>query len=154
LLQAVLKARTFNQGFLTVQQLSSAILDMELHSMAKIPADFNMTQWEKDRLAALKVPTAIGMRHRLAHFSHIFDGGYSAGYYSYTWSEAMDADGFDAFKETGDIFNPAMAQKLRREVFERGNSRDPAESYKAFRGRMPTADALLRNRGLKAAESN
>jgi peptidyl-dipeptidase Dcp len=154
LLQAVLKARTFNQGFLTVQQLSSAILDMELHSMATIPADFDVTAWEKQRLAALKVPTAIGMRHRLAHFSHIFDGGYSAGYYSYTWSEAMDADGFDAFKETGDIYNPTVAQKLRREVFERGNSRDPADSYKAFRGRMPTADALLRNRGLKPVESN
>jgi peptidyl-dipeptidase Dcp len=91
------------------------------------------------------------MRHRLAHFSHIFDGGYSAGYYSYTWSEVMDADGFDAFVETGDIFNPAMAQKLRREVLEVGNTRDPEDSYKAFRGRMPNADALLRNRGLLQA---
>lgn len=89
------------------------------------------------------------MRHRLAHFSHIFDGGYSAGYYAYTWAEVMDADGFDAFKEAGNIFDQALAAKLRSEVLERGNTRDPAESYTAFRGRMPNADALLRNRGLK-----
>ena len=92
-------------------------------------------------------PTAHA--HRLPHFSHIFDGGYSASYYAYTWAEAMDADGFDAFKEAGNVFDPELAAKLRREVYEVGNTRDPAESYKAFRGRMPTADALLRNRGLK-----
>jgi peptidyl-dipeptidase Dcp len=149
MLQALLKARTFNQGYLTTQQLSSAILDMELHSMASLPADFDVAAWEKQRLAQLGVPNAVGMRHRLPHFSHIFDGGYSAGYYAYTWAEAMDADGFDAFKESGDVFNPVLAQKLRKEVLERGNSRDPAESYIAFRGRMPNADALLRNRGLK-----
>jgi peptidyl-dipeptidase Dcp len=149
MLQALLKARTFNQGFLTTQQLSSAILDMELHSMASMAANFDAADWERQRLAQLGVPHAVGMRHRLPHFSHIFDGGYSAGYYAYTWAEAMDADGFDAFKESGDVFDPVLAQKLRREVLERGNSRDPAESYIAFRGRMPNADALLRNRGLK-----
>jgi peptidyl-dipeptidase Dcp len=149
MLQALLKARTFNQGFLTTQQLSSAILDMELHSMASLPADFDAAAWEKQRLAQLGVPHAVGMRHRLPHFSHIFDGGYSAGYYAYTWAEAMDADGFEAFKESGDVFNPVLAKKLRTEVLERGNSRDPAASYIAFRGRMPNADALLRNRGLK-----
>ncbi len=149
MLASLLKARTFNQGFLTVQQLSSAVLDMELHSMASIPASFDPAAWERKRLAELGVPHAVGMRHRLPHFSHIFDGGYSAGYYSYTWSEVMDADGFEAFKESGDIFNQALAARLRREVLERGNSRDPAESYVAFRGRMPNADALLRNRGLK-----
>jgi len=131
MLQALLKARTFNQGYLTTQQLSSAILDMELHSMASLPADFDAAAWEKQRLAQLGVPHAVGMRHRLPHFSHIFDGGYSAGYYAYTWAEAMDADGFEAFKESGDVFNPVLA------------------SYIAFRGRMPNADALLRNRGLK-----
>lgn len=149
MLNALLKARTFNQGFLTVQQLSSAVLDMELHRMGNIPADFDAAAWEKKRLAELGVPHAVGMRHRLPHFSHIFDGGYSAGYYAYTWAEVMDADGFEAFKETGDVFNPKLAAKLRKEVLERGNSRDPVESYVAFRGRMPNADALLRNRGLK-----
>lgn len=149
MLQALLKARTFNQGFLTVQQLSSAILDMRLHMMADYPAGFDARSWEAAQLNDLGVPEEIGMRHRLAHFSHIFNGGYSAGYYAYTWAEVMDADGFDAFEETGDIFDPATASRLRQEVLERGNSRDPAESYTAFRGRMPTADALLRNRGLQ-----
>ena len=149
MLQALLKAQTFNQGFLTVQQLSSAILDMRLHSMSELPAGFNARAWEKAQLAELGVPEEIGMRHRLAHFSHIFDGGYSASYYAYTWAEVMDADGFDAFKESGNVFDPVLARKLRTEVLERGNTRDPAESYSAFRGRMPTADALLRNRGLK-----
>jgi len=148
MLASLLKARTFNQGFLTVQQLSSAILDMQLHAMPKPPAGFDADKWEREQLVALGVPSAIGMRHRLPHFSHIFDGGYSAGYYAYTWAEVMDADGFQAFKEAGNVFDPTLAAKLRREVLERGNSRDPAASYVAFRGRMPNADALLRNRGL------
>lgn len=149
MLQSLLNARTFNQGYLTVQQLSSAILDMRLHQLEVVPANFDPRAWEAAQLDALGVPDEVGMRHRLAHFSHIFDGGYSAGYYAYTWAEVMDADGFDAFREAGNIFDPTLALKLRTEVLERGNTRDPAESYTAFRGRMPTADALLRNRGLK-----
>ncbi|WP_200731546.1 M3 family metallopeptidase [Stenotrophomonas sp. S39] len=149
MLQALLKAQTFNQGFQTVQQLSSAILDMRLHSLSELPKNFNARDWEEAQLRDLGVPKEVGMRHRLPHFSHIFDGGYSASYYAYTWAEAMDADGFDAFVETGDVFNPELARKLRQEVYERGNTRDPAESYIRFRGRLPTADALLRNRGLK-----
>lgn len=148
MLASLLKAATFNQGFLTTQQLSSAILDMRLHQMEEIPEDFDPIAWEAAQLAELGVPSAIGMRHRLPHFSHIFDGGYSAGYYAYTWSEVMDADGFDAFTEAGNIFDPALAARLRTEVLERGNSRDTAESYRAFRGRDPAVDALLRNRGL------
>jgi peptidyl-dipeptidase Dcp len=149
MLASLLESRTFNQGFLTVQQLSSAILDMRLHQLTELPADFDAVAWEKAQLADLGVPAAIGMRHRLPHFSHIFDGGYSAGYYAYSWAEAMDADGFEAFKESGDLFNPALAAKLRGEILSRGNTRDPAESYIAFRGRLPNADALLKNRGLK-----
>jgi peptidyl-dipeptidase Dcp len=148
MMQALISARTFNQGYLTVQQLSSAILDMRLHSMTSLPTNFDARRWEAEQLKDLGVPEAVGMRHRLAHFSHIFDGGYSAGYYAYTWAEVMDADGFEAFKEAGNIFDPSLAARLRHEVLERGNTRDPAESYQAFRGRMPTADALLRNRGL------
>jgi peptidyl-dipeptidase Dcp len=149
MLAALLEARTFNQGFVTVQQIASAILDMQLHQMTSVPADFDAVAWEKAQLRALGVPEAVGMRHRLSHFSHIFDGGYSAGYYAYSWAEAMDADGFEAFKESGDLFNPELAAKLRREILARGNTRDPAESYIAFRGRLPNADALLANRGLK-----
>lgn len=149
MLESLLKAQTFNQGFSTIQQLSSAILDMRLHQLTELPADFDAGKWETEQLRELGVPEQIGMRHRLPHFSHIFDGGYSASYYAYTWAEAMDADGFDAFKETGNVFDPELAGKLRREVYEVGNTRDPAESYTAFRGRMPSADALLKNRGLK-----
>ena len=149
MLASLLEARTFNQGFVTVQQISSAILDMRLHQMTSVPADFDAVAWEKAQLTALGVLEAVRMRHRLPHFSHIFDGGYSAGYYAYSWAEAMDADGFEAFKESGDLFNPVLAAKLRREVLARGNTRDPAESYIAFRGRLPNADALLENRGLK-----
>lgn len=149
MLQSLLEARTFNQGYLTVQQISSAILDMQLHQMTAVPADFDAVAWEKARLTELGVPESVGMRHRLPHFSHIFDGGYSAGYYAYSWAEAMDADGFEAFKESGDLFNPVLAAKLRREILSRGNTRDPVESYVAFRGRLPNADALLKNRGLK-----
>jgi peptidyl-dipeptidase Dcp len=149
LLTAMLEARLFNQGYLTVQQISSAILDMRIHQMTAIPADFDAAKWEAEQLAELGVPRAVGMRHRLPHFSHIFAGGYSAGYYAYSWSEAMDADGFEAFKDAGDIFDPATAARLRREILSTGNSRDPEESYTAFRGRLPNADALLKNRGLK-----
>ena len=149
MLESLLNAQSFNQGFSIIQQLSSAILDMRLHQLTELPADFDAGKWETEQLSELGVPEQIGMRHRLPHFSHIFDGGYSASYYAYTWAEAMDADGFDAFKEAGNVFDPELAAKLRREVYEVGNTRDPAESYKAFRGRMPSADALLRNRGLK-----
>ena len=149
MMQSLIKARTFNQGYLTVQQLSSAILDMRLHSLTSLPANFDARTWEAAQLKDLDVPEEIGMRHRLAHFSHIFDGGYSAGYYAYTWAEVMDADGFEAFKEAGNIFDTTLAAKLRKEILERGNTRDPVESYTAFRGRMPSPDALLRNRGLE-----
>ena len=145
----LLAARTFDQGNLTVQQLSSALVDMELHNQTSYPADFNARSFEAATLKKLGVPHAVGMRHRLAHFSHLFDGGYDAGYYAYTWAEVLEADGFDAFKEAGSAWDAKTALAYRTEVLERGNSRDPGASYVAFRGRMPTADALLRNRGLK-----
>jgi peptidyl-dipeptidase Dcp len=91
------------------------------------------------------------MRHRTPHFTHVFSGdGYSSGYYSYLWSEVLDADAFTAFEETGDAFSRDMADKLKRFIYSAGNLRDPAEAYKAFRGRLPTADALLAKRGLAA----
>jgi peptidyl-dipeptidase Dcp len=148
---ALVRAQTFNQGFLTVQQLSSAIVDMRIHSLGQIPADFDPRAFERQVLTELKVPHAIGMRHRLAHFTHLFDGGYDAGYYAYTWAEVLEADAFDAFRETGNDWDPATAARFRAEILERGNSRDPALSFVAFRGRGPKPDALLRNRGLDTA---
>jgi peptidyl-dipeptidase Dcp len=89
------------------------------------------------------------MRHRLPHFAHIFSGGwYASAYYSYMWSEVMDADAFQAFREAGDVFDKVTAHKLRTHIYAAGGTRDPAEAYTAFRGRLPTPDALLRKRGL------
>jgi peptidyl-dipeptidase Dcp len=150
LVKRVIEARTFNQGYLTVQQLASAIVDMELHRLGDIPADFDPRAFEAAVLAKYGVPESVGMRHRLAHFTHLFQGGgYAAGYYSYTWSEVLEADAFDAWMEGKGPWDRTVADRYRREILAVGNSRDPAASYVAFRGRMPTADALLRNRGLK-----
>lgn len=149
LLDALMKARHFNQGYLTVQQLSSAIVDMELHSLQSIPADFDARAFEKATLAKYGVPEAVGMRHRLAHFGHLFNGGYAAGYYAYTWAEVLEADAFAKWEESGDIWNRSIAESYRRNILSVGNSRPPQDSYVAFRGRLPTPDALLRNRGLK-----
>jgi peptidyl-dipeptidase Dcp len=95
------------------------------------------------------MPQEIAMRHRPPHFDHVFaGGGYAAGYYSYLWSEVLDADAFEAFKEAGDIFDPATAKRLHETIYAAGGSRDPVDAYKAFRGRLPSPDALLRKRGL------
>ncbi len=108
--------------------------------------------FEREGLAALHMPAEIVMRHRLPHFQHLFSGGgYAAGYYSYMWSEVLDADAFEAFKETGDVFDPATAKRLRDFIYSAGNLRDPADAYKAFRGRLPSVDALLKKRGLTDA---
>jgi peptidyl-dipeptidase Dcp len=103
-------------------------------------------------LKRIGMPAEIVMRHRPPHFAHVFSGGgYASAYYSYMWSEVLDADAFAAFEETGDIFNPEVARKLRRDVLSTGGSRDPAELYVAFRGRLPNADALLKKRGFADA---
>ncbi len=100
-------------------------------------------------LERLGMPHAIGMRHATPHFAHVFAGdGYSAGYYSYLWSEVLDADAFEAFEETGDPFNPDLAEKLKTHIYAAGGSADPEALYTAFRGRMPSVDAMLKGRGL------
>jgi peptidyl-dipeptidase Dcp len=108
--------------------------------------------FEQETLAKIGMPAEIAMRHRPPHFTHVFAGdGYAAGYYSYLWSEVLDADAFTAFEETGDVFDPATARRLREFVLSAGYLRDPAEAYVAFRGRLPTSAALLRKRGLVEA---
>ena len=107
--------------------------------------------FEKAELARLGMPEGMVMRHRTPHFTHVFSGdGYSAGYYSYLWSEVMDADAFNAFLEAGDVFAPELAGKLKRFIYSAGDTRDAAEAYRLFRGRLPTPDALLQKRGLAA----
>ncbi len=151
LIEKVQAARNFNQGFATVEYAASAIVDMEFHALESA-GDIDPAAFERDVLAGLGMPAEIAMRHRTPHFTHVFSGdGYSAGYYSYLWSEVLDADGFSAFEETGDVFDPALASRLREHVYAAGGRQDPAEAYRAFRGRDPDVDALLRKRGFLSA---
>lgn len=151
LLRRVLGARTFNQGFATVEYTSSALVDMDLH-LLRCAENFDVAAFEREMLAKIGMPREIVMRHRTPHFSHIFSGdGYSSGYYSYLWSEVLDADAFDAFREAGDLFDRETARKLHDFIYAAGNRREPAEAYKSFRRRMPSIDALLLKRGLAEA---
>ena len=147
LLEKMLATRTFGAGFATVEFTASALVDMAYHARPDAPAE--PLAFEAETLKKLSMPDTIAMRHRTPHFSHVFAGdGYSAGYYSYMWSEVLDADAFSAFEETGDPFNPALAKKLRENIYAAGGSKDPEELYTAFRGKMPTADAMMVKRGL------
>ena len=134
----------FNQGFATVEYIASALVDLDLHLLpTRRELDINAFERTGARRASA-CRSEIVMRHRPPHFAHVFSGGgYAAAYYSYMWSEVLDADAFAAFEETGDIFDPATAKALHDHVYSAGGSRDPAELYKAFRGRLPTPDALL-----------
>lgn len=150
LLQRVLAARTFNQGFATVEVVSSSLVDLEFHAEGADASD--PAAFERAALDRIGMPAAIVMRHRPPHFQHIFAGAdYAAGYYSYLWSEVLDADGFGAFEEAGDAFEPAAAKRLADAVYAAGARQDPAEAYRAFRGRAPDPAAMLKKRGLEEA---
>ncbi len=151
LLERIIASRHFNQGFATVEFCASAHVDLDIHETPMSP-DFDAAAFERERLSQLSMPQEIIMRHRLPHFSHIFSGdGYSAGYYSYLWAEVLDADAFEAFKETGDPFAPEVAAKLKEFVYAAGGKQDAGDAYVAFRGRMPTVEPLLRQRGFAPA---
>ncbi len=148
LIERLAAARRFNQGFATVEYAASAFVDMELHRQSD-PGAVDVAAFERRELAAIGMPAAIAPRHAAAHFQHVFSGeGYAAGYYSYLWSEILDADGFEAFEERGDVFDPVLAARLERFVYAAGNTREADAAYRAFRGRDPAPDALLRKRGL------
>ncbi|PZU72770.1 MAG: M3 family peptidase [Brevundimonas sp.] len=139
-------SNTFNQGYATVSYLSSAIVDMDLHTQAVPPTDIDA--FEKESLARIGMPKEIVMRHRLPQFNHLFTSdAYSAGYYSYLWSETMDADTWAYFEESGDVFNPDIAGRFKSIMLAPGNTTDRAEAYRAFRGRDPDVAALLKVRG-------
>ncbi len=149
LLQRLLAAKTFHQGFATVEYTAAALLDQAFHAHPA-PGAMDVEQFERDILAHIEMPAEITVRHRPTHFQHLFAGsGYAAGYYSYLWAETLDADGFEAFLEAGNIFDSALAARLE-DIYSSGDTRDPMELYVAFRGRAPTIDALLRQRGLSA----
>ena len=147
LMDKVLATATFGQAFATVEYTACAIVDMRLHTAEHPPAD--PVAFQDGVLNAIGMPKAIAMRHAIPHFLHIFSGdGYSAGYYSYMWSEVLDADAFEAFEETGNVFDPATAGKLKSEILTKGGSVAPEAAYQAFRGRMPGPQAMLKGRGL------
>ncbi|WP_045834759.1 M3 family metallopeptidase [Hyphomicrobium sp. 99] len=146
--QRLAAARNFNQGFATIEYTSSALVDMALYS-AEPASVGDVEGFESATLSEIEMPKEIVMRHRLPHFMHIMSG-YAAGYYSYLWSEVMDADAFAAFEETGNVFHPATAKKLHEFIYSAGNRRDPHAAYVAFRGRPPKIDGLLKKRGLAA----
>ncbi|MFM9848981.1 MAG: M3 family metallopeptidase [Hyphomicrobiaceae bacterium] len=150
LVQRLDASSKFNQGCTTLEYVSSALADLELHSLSDA-SHVDMTSFETGLLKKLGMPPEISMRHRLPHFAHIFSGGgYAAGYYSYMWSEVMDADAFGAFEEAGNVFDRKTAQRLKEFIYSAGNRRDPVEAYTAFRGRLPTSEAMLKKRGLAA----
>ena len=149
LIAKLTSARRFNQGWATVEYTASALVDLKLH-LDPSPADVDVVAFERRELARIGMPDAIAMRHRAPHFQHIFSGGYSAAYYSYLWSEVLDADGFEAFEEAGDIFDAEVAQRLHDFVYAAGGSRDYDAAYRGFRGRSPSPAALFRKRGFEA----
>ncbi|MFM2095679.1 MAG: Peptidyl-dipeptidase dcp [Planctomycetota bacterium] len=140
------RAATFNQGFATVEYLSSALIDMKVHLMGDV--DIDPDAFERDTLGALGMPKEIVMRHRMPHFAHIFSSdSYSAGYYSYLWSDALTADAAEAFDEAGSYYDKSVVKRLRENIMSVGNTIDPADGFRAFRGRDVDTRALLRKRG-------
>jgi len=151
LIERLKEARRFNQGFETVEYTACALIDMALHAHPD-PAGVDITAFEREELQRIGMPREILPRHRLPHFGHLFgSASYAAGYYVYLWAEVLDADGYDAFLEAGDPFDPAVAERVRRYVYSSGGTLPPAAAYRAFRGRDPRVEPLLAQRGLAAA---
>ena len=150
LIEKIQKASTFNQGFVMTELLSASLLDMDYHSIADT-ADIDVNAFEKASMEKMGMIPEIIVRYRSTYFSHIFTTGYSAGYYSYTWAAVLDSDAFQAFKETGDIYNQEVATTYRKNILERGGTEDPMVLYQRFRGKMPNPDYLLIKRGFLPA---
>ncbi len=148
LLEKLKAARSFNQGFATIEYSSCALVDMAMHMQPSLD-NFNLKEFEERELARLGMPQGIVMRHRPTHFQHLFSGShYAAGYYVYLWAEVLDADAFQAFKETGNVFDKDTAKTCREHIYSAGNSADPAELYRRFRGRDPVIEHMLKKKGL------
>lgn len=148
LLDKVDASGKYGQGFATTELMAASLVDMDLHCLTEIPADFDVMKFEEKMMAERGIPRQILPRYRVTNFSHIM-GGYNAGYYGYTWSAVLDSDAFQAFKETGDIFNQEMAQKFRTYVLAPGGIDDGMTMYQNFRGKDANSDAYLKDRGLK-----
>ena len=149
LIEKLDKSGKYGQGFATTEYLAASLLDMDYHVLKEIPADFDVMAFEQQTLGKRGLLKQIPSRYRTTYFNHTMGGGYTAGYYSYIWAGVLDADAFQAFKETGDIFNQDLAQKFRTYILTPGGIDDAMDMYKNFRGKEPGTDALLKNRGLK-----
>jgi peptidyl-dipeptidase Dcp len=150
LLRRLLAARTFNQGFATVELTGCALLDLDLHCEPS-PQTLDLARFEREFLDRIGMPKEVGLRHRPAHFQHLFaGGGYAAGYYAYLWAEVLEADGYSAFAEAGNVFDAELAARLKA-IYSAGDAEDPMDLYRAFRGRDPKITALLEQRGLTAS---
>lgn len=143
------KSGKYGQGFITTEYLAASFLDMDFHVLKEIPADLNVMDFEAKTLSKRGLLKQIPSRYRSTYFNHTMGGGYTAGYYSYIWSEVLDCDAFSAFKETGDIYNQEVATKFRNYVLTPGGIDDASVMYVNFRGKEPGTGALLENRGLK-----
>lgn len=156
LLEKLKAAQSFNQGFNTIEYTACALIDMAMHQLGEEDfAGFDLKQFEDKELARLGMPKGIVMRHRPTHFQHLFASDhYAAGYYVYLWAEVLDSDAFQAFKETGDIFDPTIAKKAREFIYSSGNTEDPAELFRKFRGRDPVIQHMLVKKGLTNDNDN
>ena len=149
LVKKIEESAQYGQGFATVENIAASLVDMDLHILSEVPADFDVMAFEQEKLKARGIPSQIFPRYRVTNFSHTMSGGYTAGYYSYKWAEVLDCDAFEAFKETGDIYHQETADKFRKHVLTQGGINDGMTMYIAFRGREPQIDALLKSNGLK-----
>jgi peptidyl-dipeptidase Dcp len=149
LVDKIVKSGKFNQGFATTEYLAAAILDMDYHTLTK-EGDIDVNKFEEESMKKAGLIPEIIPRYKSTYYSHIFGGGgeYSSGYYSYIWAEVFECDAFEAFKETGDIFNPKIAESFRKNILEKGGTDEAMNLYLNFRGKEPGIEPLLRNRGL------
>lgn len=152
LLDKLKGAESFNQGFATIEYTICALMDMALHQVEDYD-DFDLLEFEKKELERLGMPQGIVMRHRPAHFQHLFASEmYAAGYYVYLWAEVLDADAYAAFEEAGDIFDKQVAEKARKFIYSAGNTQAPDELFRQFRGRDPDISFMLKQKGLVTTE--
>lgn len=147
LVDKITKSALFNQGFMTVEYLGASLLDMDFHTITS-PLSGSIGDFEKASLSKFGIMDQIAPRYRSTYFQHIFSGGYSAGYYGYIWAEVLDSDAYEAFRETGDLFDPTTAAKFRNEVLSKGGTADGGVLYNNFRGKAPSKKALMERRGL------
>lgn len=148
LIEKIRRARHFNQGFATTEYLAASLLDLKWHRLAESRPDIDVLKFERDGMTEIGLIPEIIPRYRSSYFNHIFSGGYASGYYAYIWAEVLDADAFEAFRETGDPLDPDVAESFRQNILSSGGTMEPMESYKKFRGKEPDIGPLLRRRGL------